>query len=56
MCSNPEKAQYLKILIEEIRAAVAQRRARKRDVATPPFKTWPGRPKQAALIRSRRPA
>lgn len=41
MCSNVDKARFLKILIEEIRAAAAKRRARKVEQAAPAPKAWP---------------
>ena len=59
MCNNPEKARYMKILVAEIRAEIAQRRARKAAAATVPTKAWPGQPAQPAqpaLAGFRRPA
>lgn len=54
MCSNVEKARYLKMLVEEIRAAAAKRRARKAVHATPAPKGWSPKVAQPALATFRK--
>jgi hypothetical protein len=54
MCSNVEKARYLKILVEEIRAAAAKRRARKASLAAPAPKGWSPKGAQPALAQFRK--
>ena len=55
MCSNPEKARFMKILVEEIRAELAKRRARKTAAqAKAPAMAWPGKADEPALAGYRR--
>lgn len=49
MCSNVEKARYLKMLVEEIRAATAKRRARKAEQASSAPKGWAAKGAQPVL-------
>lgn len=49
MCSNVEKARYLKILVEEIKAEIGKRRARKAKQASPAPTTWPAKGTRPAL-------
>ncbi len=50
MCSNLEKARFLKILVAEIRAAAAKRRARKAEPAAAAGPAdWPRKSPQPAL-------
>jgi hypothetical protein len=55
MCSNPEKTRYMKILVEEIRAEIAKRQARKAAAhAKAPAKAWSGKGGEPALAGYRR--
>ena len=55
MCSNPEKARFRKTLVEEIRAELAKRQARKAAAqAKAPAKAWPGKADEPALAGYRR--
>jgi len=54
MCSNVEKARYLKMLVEEIRAAAAKRRVRRAEQAAPAPKSWPPKGAEPALAAYRK--
>jgi len=54
MCGNVEKARFLKMLVEEIKAEIGKRRARRRQNATPAPARWPAQQAEPALARHRK--
>ncbi len=54
MCSNVEKARFLRLLIEEIKAEIGKREARKAETATPAPTPWPTEPAEPALAACRK--
>jgi len=55
MCSNPEKARYLKMLVEEIKAEIGKRKARKTEQAAPTtLPSWPGKELQPTFAEFRK--
>ena len=56
MCSNVEKTRYLKMLVEEIKAEIGKRKARKARAAqqaVPAPKPWPAKHAEPALAAYR---
>ncbi len=53
MCLNVHKARYLKMLIEEIKAEIGKRKARKAVQAQPTPKPWPAKDAVPALAAYR---
>jgi hypothetical protein len=53
MCSNVEKARYLKMLVEEIKAEIGKRKARKAVHVQPAPKPWPAKHAEPALAAYR---
>ena len=53
MCTNVEKARYLKMLIEEVKAAIGKRKARKAEKDTPAPTPWPAKDAVPALAAYR---
>lgn len=54
MCINVHKARYLKMLIEEIKAEIGKRKARKAEQVQPAPKPWPAKHAEPALAAYRK--
>jgi|GEM_PF-6540917 len=54
MCSNVEKARFLRLLVEEIKAEIGKRKAREVEKATPAPKPWPAKHAEPALAAYRK--
>ena len=53
MCSNVEKARYLKMLVEEIKTEIGKRKARKAVQVQPAPEPWPAKHAEPALAAYR---
>ncbi|MBI2584501.1 MAG: hypothetical protein HYW28_01280 [Rhodospirillales bacterium] len=53
MCLNVHKARYLKMLIDEIKAEIGKRKARKAEQVQPAPKPWPAKHAEPALAAYR---